>query len=50
VVDFDESCGAVNNSDAVLSHLPLRVVATMPTGRVLERIPERERLATASAH
>jgi hypothetical protein len=50
VVDFDESCGAVNNSDSVLSHLPLRVVATMLTGRVLESIPERERVATAPAH
>jgi hypothetical protein len=27
--------------------LPLRVVATMPTGRVLERAPEGERLAIA---
>ena len=43
LADFDESCGAVRNSDSVLSHLPLRVVATMPTGRVLESIPERER-------
>ncbi len=46
VVDFDESCGAVNNSDSVLTRLPLRVVTAMPTGRVLESIPEAERQAT----
>ena len=43
VVDFDESCGAVNNSDSVVTRLPLRVVAAMPTGRVLESIPAGER-------
>ena len=48
LVDFDESCGAVNNSDSVLTRLPLRVVATMPTGRVLESVPEGERLATTA--
>jgi hypothetical protein len=46
VIDFDESCGAVNNPDSVLTHLPLRLVAEMPTGRVLESIPASERLAT----
>jgi len=48
VADFDESCGAVSNSDSVLARVPLRVVATMPTGRVLESIPDSERLATVS--
>jgi hypothetical protein len=32
----------------VLTRLPLRVVATMPTGRVLESVPEGERLATTA--
>jgi hypothetical protein len=45
VVDFDESCGAVSNSDSVLALVPLRVVATMPTGRVLETLPDSARLA-----
>ena len=49
LVDFDESCGAVGNPDSVLTHLPLRVVATMPTGRVLEGIPENERVAAPPA-
>jgi hypothetical protein len=48
VADFDESCGAVSNSDSVLARVPLRVVATMPTGRVLESIPDSDRLATAT--
>ncbi len=50
LIDFDQSCGAVNNSDSVLTRLPLRVVAAMPTGRVLEGIPESERLTTLPAH
>ncbi len=47
LIDFDETCGTVNNSDSVLTHLPLRVVASMPTGRVLESIPDSGRLAGA---
>ena len=48
VADFDESCGAVSNSDSVLALVPLRVVATMPTGRVLESLADSARLATSS--
>jgi hypothetical protein len=48
VVDFDESCGAVNNSDSVLTHLPLRVLAMLPTGRVMESIPESARVAAVA--
>jgi hypothetical protein len=35
VIAFDETCGALNKRDSVLGKLPLREIATMPTGRVL---------------
>ncbi|HMA02077.1 MAG: glycosyltransferase family 39 protein [Gemmatimonas sp.] len=35
VVDFDETCGALENPDSILAHLPLREVVSVPTGRVL---------------
>jgi hypothetical protein len=47
VADFDESCGAVSNSDSVLTLIPLRVVATIPTGRVLESQPDSARVDAA---
>jgi 4-amino-4-deoxy-L-arabinose transferase-like glycosyltransferase len=37
VVAFDETCGALNKDDSLLARMPLREIATMPTGRVLER-------------
>lgn len=47
VADFDESCGAVGNSDSVLTRLPLHVVVTVPTGRVLESVADGERPGAA---
>lgn len=35
VVDFDETCGALENPDSILARLPLREVVSVPTGRVL---------------
>jgi len=37
VIAFDETCGALNKRDSLIADVPLRVIATMPTGRVLER-------------
>jgi hypothetical protein len=37
VIAFDETCGALNKDDSLLVRVPLREIATMPTGRVLER-------------
>jgi 4-amino-4-deoxy-L-arabinose transferase-like glycosyltransferase len=35
VVDFDETCGALENPDSILARVPLREVVSVPTGRVL---------------
>jgi len=35
VVDFDETCGALEHPDSILAHVPLREVVSVPTGRVL---------------
>jgi hypothetical protein len=49
VAQFDESCGALNASDSVIARLPLREIASMPTGRVLEIIPDSLRVAAVGA-
>ena len=49
VADFDESCGAVNNSDSVLSRVPLRVVATMSTGTGARKPPGQRRTRCGSS-
>jgi Dolichyl-phosphate-mannose-protein mannosyltransferase len=35
VVEFDETCGVVNNADSLLARLPVREVVHVQTGRVL---------------
>ena len=37
VIAFDETCGALNKDDSLIARVPLREIATMPTGRVLQR-------------
>jgi hypothetical protein len=37
VIAFDETCGALAKGDSLLTRVPLREIATMPTGRVLVR-------------
>ncbi|HMI57980.1 MAG TPA: hypothetical protein VK511_08030 [Gemmatimonadaceae bacterium] len=37
VIAFDETCGALNKDDSLIARVQLREIATMPTGRVLQR-------------
>ncbi|MDQ2766356.1 MAG: glycosyltransferase family 39 protein [Gemmatimonadota bacterium] len=37
VIAFDETCGALNKDDSLIARVQLRELATMPTGRVLQR-------------
>ena len=37
VIAFDETCGALNKDDSLIARVQLREIATMPTGRALER-------------
>jgi hypothetical protein len=37
VIAFDESCGALNKDDSLIARVQLHEIATMPTGRVLQR-------------
>jgi hypothetical protein len=37
VIAFDETCGALNRKDSLTTSVPLREIASMPTGRVFQR-------------